>query len=52
MDNDGWIPFSLIASFHRVQALTQNVPLIIAVSLIMLILLFLTLVLFLGVDLA
>ena len=42
MDNDGWIPFSLIASFHRVQALTQDVPLIIAVSVIMLILLFVT----------
>ncbi|KAI0212478.1 La-related protein 1B [Lamellibrachia satsuma] len=29
MDKQGWIPFSLIASFHRIQALTQNVPLII-----------------------
>lgn len=29
MDTDGWIPISLIASFHRVQALTQDVNLII-----------------------
>lgn len=31
MDTDGWIPISLIASFHRVQALTQDVNLIIQV---------------------
>lgn len=29
MDKEGWIPISLIASFHRVQALTQDVALII-----------------------
>lgn len=29
MQKGGWIPISLIASFHRVQALTQNVTLII-----------------------
>ena len=32
MQKGGWIPISLIASFHRVQALTQNVMLIIEVS--------------------
>ena len=32
MDAEGWIPISLIASFHRVQALTQDVNLIIQVS--------------------
>jgi la-related protein 1 len=31
MDPDGLIPISLIASFHRVQALTQDVNLIIKV---------------------
>lgn len=31
MDKEGWIPISLIASFHRVQALTQDVALIIKV---------------------
>ncbi len=34
MDSEGWIPISLIASFHRVQALTQDVPLIISVSIV------------------
>ncbi|XP_041358843.1 la-related protein 1B-like isoform X2 [Gigantopelta aegis] len=29
MDSEGWIPVSLIASFHRVQALTQDLDLII-----------------------
>ncbi|KAL5012494.1 hypothetical protein ScPMuIL_011045, partial [Solemya velum] len=29
MNKEGWIPISLIASFHRVQALTQDVALII-----------------------
>ncbi|XP_052250264.1 la-related protein 1B-like isoform X5 [Dreissena polymorpha] len=29
MQKGGWIPISLIASFHRVQALTQNVALIV-----------------------
>ncbi|XP_053399118.1 la-related protein 1B-like isoform X2 [Mercenaria mercenaria] len=29
MQKGGWIPISLVASFHRVQALTQNVALII-----------------------
>ncbi|KAL4229983.1 La ribonucleoprotein domain member 1B [Mactra antiquata] len=29
MQKGGWIPVSLVASFHRVQALTQNVALII-----------------------
>ena len=32
MDSSGWIPISLVASFHRVQALTQDVQLIIHVS--------------------
>jgi la-related protein 1 len=32
MDKEGWIPISLIASFHRVQALTQDVALIIKVK--------------------
>ena len=31
MDKDGWIAFSLIASFHRIRALTQNVSLIMQV---------------------
>lgn len=29
MQKGGWIPISLIASFHRVQALTQNITLIV-----------------------
>lgn len=29
MDNEGYLPISLIASFHRVQALTQDVSLVI-----------------------
>jgi len=33
MQVGGWIPISLIASFHRVQAMTQNVALIIEVGL-------------------
>ena len=32
MQKGGWIPISLVASFHRVQALTQNVTLIIEVG--------------------
>ena len=32
MDKEGWIPISLIASFHRVQALTQDVALIIKLN--------------------
>lgn len=31
MDKEGWIPISLIASFHRVQQLTQDVQMIIEV---------------------
>ena len=31
MDNQGYIPVSLVASFHRVQALTQDVTFIIKV---------------------
>ena len=31
MDKEGYIPISLVASFHRVQALTQDVALIIKV---------------------
>lgn len=29
MDAEGYLPISLIASFHRVQALTQDVSLVI-----------------------
>lgn len=29
MDSEGYLPISLIASFHRVQALTQDVSLVI-----------------------
>ena len=29
MDQEGYLPISLIASFHRVQALTQDVSLVI-----------------------
>lgn len=32
MDQQGFLPISLIASFHRVQALTTNVNLILEVS--------------------
>lgn len=32
MDQQGFLPISLIASFHRVQALTTNVSLILEVS--------------------
>ncbi|EPS66810.1 hypothetical protein M569_07966, partial [Genlisea aurea] len=28
MDENGWVPISLIASFHRVQNLTHDIPLI------------------------
>jgi len=34
MDKDGWIPISLIASFHRIQQLTHDVNLMIEVNLI------------------
>ena len=29
MDSEGYLPISLIASFHRVQALTQDITLVI-----------------------
>lgn len=29
MDSEGYLPVTLIASFHRVQALTNNVTLIV-----------------------
>lgn len=29
MDSDGYLPVTLIASFHRVQALTSNIALIV-----------------------
>ena len=32
MDKEGWLPISLIASFHRIQALTQDIELIIQVN--------------------
>jgi len=32
MDIDGWIPVSLIASFHRVQQVTHDVNFIIEVA--------------------
>lgn len=32
MDQEGFLPIGLIASFHRVQALTTNVALIVEVS--------------------
>ena len=32
MDSDGWIPISLVASFHRVQMLTQDVTFMIQVN--------------------
>lgn len=32
MDNEGYLPVSLIANFHRVKALTENMELIIDVS--------------------
>lgn len=32
MDRDGWIPASLIASFHRVQQVTHDVHFIVEVS--------------------
>ena len=32
MDSEGYIPLSLIASFYRVQALTQDVKLVLDVS--------------------
>lgn len=35
MQKGGWIPISLIASFHRVQALTQNVALIVEVRVLL-----------------
>jgi hypothetical protein len=34
MDKDGWIPMSLIASFHRIQQLTHDINLLIEVSII------------------
>lgn len=33
MDADGFLPITLIASFHRVQALTTDISLIFAVGL-------------------
>lgn len=32
MDQEGFLPIGLIASFHRVQALTTNIALIVEVS--------------------
>ena len=32
MDVDGWIPVPLVATFHRVQALTQDLEYVIRVS--------------------
>lgn len=34
MDADGFLPITLIASFHRVQALTTDISLIFAVRLL------------------